>query len=109
MSTPVVIFLTSGTTWVVPSDWNNANNAGYGIAGGNAGNIGNAGDGAGGGGSGGYADAANMTLTGSINFQVGSALVNCIKENLGDTGRIVARLRAVAADLAAGTARLTLR
>ena len=36
---------------------------------------------------------------------VGSALVNCIKENLGDTGRIVARLRAVAADLAAGTAR----
>jgi tryptophan synthase alpha chain len=40
---------------------------------------------------------------------VGSALVNCIKENLGDTGRIVARLRAVAADLAAGTARLSLR
>jgi tryptophan synthase alpha chain len=36
---------------------------------------------------------------------VGSALVNCIKENLGDTGRIVARLRAVAADLAAGTVR----
>lgn len=36
---------------------------------------------------------------------VGSALVNCIQENLGDAGRIVARLRAVAADLVAGTAR----
>ncbi|MFA5058873.1 MAG: tryptophan synthase subunit alpha [Opitutaceae bacterium] len=36
---------------------------------------------------------------------VGSALVNCIRENLGDTGRIVARLRTVVTDLAAGTAR----
>ena len=36
---------------------------------------------------------------------VGSALVNCIQENLGDPGRIVARLRAVADDLASGTAR----
>jgi len=36
---------------------------------------------------------------------VGSALVNCIQENLGDAARIVARLGAVAADLAAGTAR----
>ena len=36
---------------------------------------------------------------------VGSALVNCIQENLGNTGRIVARLRAVVAELAAGTAR----
>ena len=35
---------------------------------------------------------------------VGSALVNCIQENLGDPGRIAARLRTVAADLAAGTA-----
>ena len=38
---------------------------------------------------------------------VGSALVNCIKENLGDAGRIAARLRAVAADLVAGTARFS--
>jgi tryptophan synthase alpha chain len=36
---------------------------------------------------------------------VGSALVNCIQENLGDTGRIVARLRAVVTELVAGTAR----
>jgi tryptophan synthase alpha chain len=36
---------------------------------------------------------------------VGSALVNGIKENLGDAARIVARLRALVTDLAAGTAR----
>ena len=36
---------------------------------------------------------------------VGSALVHCIQENLGDTRRIETRLRAVVADLAAGTAR----
>jgi tryptophan synthase alpha chain len=38
---------------------------------------------------------------------VGSALVNCVQENLGDPGRITARLQAVAADLAAGTARFS--
>lgn len=36
---------------------------------------------------------------------VGSALVNCIKDNLGDSAAIAARMGAVAADLAAGTAR----
>jgi len=36
---------------------------------------------------------------------VGSALVNCIQENLGHTDRITARLGAVASDLAAGTFR----
>ena len=36
---------------------------------------------------------------------VGSALVNGIHENLGDAGRILARLRALVADLAAGTVR----
>lgn len=36
---------------------------------------------------------------------VGSALVNCIKENLGSPEKIVARLSAVAKDLVAGTQR----
>jgi tryptophan synthase alpha chain len=36
---------------------------------------------------------------------VGSALVNCIAENLGDPARLTARLGAVVRDLAAGTAR----
>ena len=36
---------------------------------------------------------------------VGSALVNCIRENLGSSEKITERLRAVATDLAAGTRR----
>ncbi len=36
---------------------------------------------------------------------VGSALVNCIRDNLGDRGRIVAAVAAKAADLAAGVKR----
>jgi tryptophan synthase alpha chain len=36
---------------------------------------------------------------------VGSALVNCIRENLGSPDKIVARLGAVAKDLCAGTAK----
>lgn len=36
---------------------------------------------------------------------VGSALVNCIRDNLGSVEKITSRLGAVAADLAAGTAR----
>jgi len=38
---------------------------------------------------------------------VGSALVTCIQEHLGDAARIAARLQAVAADLVAGTARIS--
>ena len=36
---------------------------------------------------------------------VGSALVNCIRENLGAPDKMTARLAAVTADLAAGTHR----
>jgi tryptophan synthase alpha chain len=36
---------------------------------------------------------------------VGSALVNCIRDNLGDRAKMTARLAAVTADLAAGTHR----
>jgi tryptophan synthase alpha chain len=50
-------------------------------------------------------DQVNQVARSADGVVVGSALVNCIQENLGDTGRIVARLRAVTADLAAGTVR----
>jgi tryptophan synthase alpha chain len=50
-------------------------------------------------------DQVNQVARSADGVVVGSALVRCIQENLGDTGRIVARLRAVATDLAAGTAR----
>lgn len=67
------IVLTSGTSWTVPSDWNNAANTIYVLGAGGNGSSGNAGTGGGGGGSGSYADAANVTLTpgASIQIQVG--------------------------------------
>jgi hypothetical protein len=69
---PQVVFLTSGTSWTVPSDWNNSNNTIECIGGGGAGQF--TGLGAGGGGGGGYAKKSNLTLTpgASIGFQVGA-------------------------------------
>jgi hypothetical protein len=62
-------FLTSGTSWTVPSDWNNSNNSieviggGGGGAGGFADSSGSGGGGGGAGGGGGYSKATNVTLT----------------------------------------------
>ena len=50
-------------------------------------------------------DQVNRVAHSADGVVVGSALVNCIKENLGDAGRITARLQAVASDLAAGSVR----
>jgi tryptophan synthase alpha chain len=50
-------------------------------------------------------DQVNRVARVADGVVVGSALVNCIKENLGDVGRITAHLRAFASDLSAGTAR----
>ena len=50
-------------------------------------------------------DQVNQVARFADGVVVGSALVNCIQENLGDTGRITTRLQAVASGLAAGTAR----
>jgi hypothetical protein len=63
------VFLTSGTTWTVPSDWSNSNNtieaigAGGGGGGGFSDSSGSGGEGAGGGGAGAYAKAINVTLS----------------------------------------------
>lgn len=63
------IFLTSGTTWTVPSNWNNSNNTIHVIGGGGGGvtgNVGNSGasaTGGGGGGGGAFASVSNVTLT----------------------------------------------
>ena len=57
-----VIFLTSGTTWVVPSDWNNANNSVECIGGGGNGATSTSIAAAGGGG-GAYAKSSNLVLT----------------------------------------------
>ncbi|MBI3572279.1 hypothetical protein HY091_01970, partial [Candidatus Kaiserbacteria bacterium] len=66
-------FLTSGTTWTVPSDWNSSNNTIECIgAGGNGASGGSRGGG--GGGSGGYAKISNLSLTpgASISYIVGT-------------------------------------
>jgi tryptophan synthase alpha chain len=52
-----------------------------------------------------HRDQVNQVARNADGVVVGSALVNCIKENLGDVSRMTARLQAVATDLAAGTMR----
>lgn len=69
----VQIILNSGTTWVVPSDWNNADNSVQCFGGGAAGAGSNGGKtqlGAAGGGAGAYARGDNISLTRGSTIQV---------------------------------------
>jgi|GEM_PF-4090091 len=81
-----VIYITSGTSWVVPANWNNAANTIAVIGAGGGGRSGGAAAGAGGGGGGGFASSSNITLTpGStvtISVQSGTTAVGT---NGGDT------------------------
>jgi hypothetical protein len=74
-----VIYLTSGTTWTVPADWNPANNSieVIGGGGGGANGIGNTNAGSGGGG-GGYSKINNLALTpgANVTVQVGTGGAN---------------------------------
>jgi len=66
-------YLTSGTTWTVPSDWNNSSNTIECIGGGAAGDKGNDTPGIGAGGGGGaYSRSVNVVLSGTINYVVGA-------------------------------------
>jgi hypothetical protein len=67
--TPVKIFLTSGSSWTVPSNWNSRNNKIEAIGGGGGGGN-NSG---GGGGGGAYAAKINVTLTpgSTLTYQIG--------------------------------------
>jgi hypothetical protein len=70
------IFLTTGTTWTVPSDWNNSNNTieviggGGGAGPGYSDASGSGGEGGGGGGAGGYSKITNVTLVPGNNVTV---------------------------------------
>src|SRR5437762_1468795 len=66
----MVITLTGGTTWKVPSDWNNASNAIHCIGGGGAGHDG----GGGGGGGGAYASTTGVALTpgSTVGYAIGA-------------------------------------
>jgi hypothetical protein len=72
--------LTSGTTWTVPADWNNANNTvhmiGAGGGGATAAVSGNNRAAGGGGGGGGYTVLTNQTLTGAIPYTIGTSAQN---------------------------------
>jgi hypothetical protein len=69
-----VIFLTSGTSWNVPSDWNSSDNSIEVIGGGGGGDT-NTSTGGGGGGGGAYSKVSNVTLTpdATVTIAVGSA------------------------------------
>lgn len=69
------IFIVSGTTWTVPSDWNNSNNTIECIAGGGAGGTATAGvKGSYGGGGGEYRKASNVSLSISASIPVSIGL-----------------------------------
>jgi hypothetical protein len=65
---PIVKYLTSGSTWVVPSDWNNSNNTIEVIGGGGGGTRGP------GGGGGAYSKISNLSLTpgATVNIAIGT-------------------------------------
>ena len=71
---PETLYLTSGSTWTVPSDWNNAANKIEVIGGGGAGYAG----GGGGGGGGAYSSISNLTLTpgSTVSYNVGLGGIN---------------------------------
>lgn len=65
-------FLTSGTSWSTPGDWNNSDNSIECIGAGGNGAAGADGASGGGGGGGAYARVTNITLSGSIDYVVAS-------------------------------------
>ncbi|HVV39417.1 MAG TPA: DUF2341 domain-containing protein, partial [Candidatus Paceibacterota bacterium] len=80
-SATTTVFLTTGTTWTVPSNWPNASNTIEVIGGGGGGSRG-------GGGGGAYAKAVNVTLTpsGSVTYQVGSGAAGVDPANAAGAG-----------------------
>jgi len=72
--------LTTGTSWTVPADWNNASNTihmiGAGGGGATAAVSGNNRASGGGGGGGGYTVLTNQTITGAIPYTIGTSASN---------------------------------
>lgn len=68
----IITFLTSGTSYTTPSDWNNNNNSIECIGSGGGGGAHD--NGGGGGGGGVYARISNLTLSGSIAYVVATSL-----------------------------------
>src|SRR5258707_11255963 len=85
------MFLTSGTTWTVPNDWNNSSNTieAIGAGGGGAGGHLASGNPGAGGGGGAYATISNVALTpgASIAIQIGQGGIGGTAENGGTDGK----------------------
>jgi hypothetical protein len=71
--TPTIVFLTSGTSWTVPSNWNSSNNT-VEVVGGGGGGAKSAGVSGGGGGGGAYSKVTNVTLApgGTVSYAAGA-------------------------------------
>lgn len=93
-SAPVVYYINSGTSFTVPADWNNSNNAIhiYGAGGGSSGSyVPNASGnrlGSAGGGGGGYTQVLNLTSTpgSSLSYSIGSGGAAGSANNLSSSG-----------------------
>jgi hypothetical protein len=81
-----IVFLTSGSSWTVPDDWNSASNTVEVIGGGGS----NASDGAGGGA---YAKKSDVSLTpgGSASYQIGNIASNNADTWFSSTGTVLAK------------------
>ena len=87
-------FITSGTSWSVPTDWNSTNNTieviggGGGAGGGFKDSSGSGGGGGGGGGAGGYSRVSNVALTpgSTVTIAVGAAGSGGIESTNGTAG-----------------------
>ncbi|MEK7147129.1 MAG: glycine-rich domain-containing protein, partial [Patescibacteria group bacterium] len=93
LAADTVIFLTTGTSWTVPADWNSASNTievigGGGGGGGKGTNNPNEEGGGGGGGGGVYAKAINQNLPegGTVGIQIGAGGAGGAAETNGATG-----------------------
>lgn len=85
------IFLTNGTTWTVPSDWNSSNNTIEVIGGGGGGSGGSSpsvDEGAGGGGGGAYSKVSNVSLPSgaTVSYQIGFGGSGGNVGSVGSTG-----------------------
>ncbi len=85
-ATYIRVYLTSGTTWTVPVDWNSASNTIEVIGGGGSGAAGSTNNGGGGGGA--YSEISNLSLTPgvSVGYSVGAGGASVSGTSAGNAG-----------------------
>lgn len=98
------IFLTTGTSWTVPSDWNNSNNTIELIGAGGNGSSNGGTSGGSAGGAGGYAKVPNLNLTvgSTVTYQIGTVGVPGTDTYFNGSSLVSSSLGCAAATNAAG-------